>query len=457
MARKSSKALTTDVLQEEMRFLLKTLLRDDLFGEEVSLTEAEKLLENSLSIGFVDYCAFLKRQGLVAIDRVKNTVNVLERGHTIASGVRDNALLNALSAHFASRLEGGAGHEVQGGAFGGGNGELIDGRYQRGEAIGQGTLGTVYQARQVLLDQEVALKEMRHVFDYVTYIEPAELTSRIKEATLRQAKLNHPHILSVRDLVESDTLHVVLGYAGGGSLKERMARAKEQSGGVLKTEQSLRIFLQICYGLNHAHAHDVVHGDLKPENVLFDHAGNVLLSDFGAASVTRGDEGKAPVYVGTGTPSYMAPEQLHSAQEGPAADIYAVGILLYEMLTGALPGRRSPMPSEVNKEVSAGLDDIFDRMTQDKIADRFASFEEVLGALYKVLPTEQVLSRGNLLLHEVDPFPPPAPEPVQEEAKEAVDYSTEDTQVAHLDDVMEGEASEAAPVVTEPSASGPAA
>src|SRR6188472_1986743 len=105
MAR-GGKPLTADLMQDELRFLLKTLMRDDLFGGEVSLTEAEKLLESSLSIGFVEYCAFLKRHAYVDIDRGRNTIAVLPRGKNVAEGGGDPSLSPTLAAHFAKQIDG---------------------------------------------------------------------------------------------------------------------------------------------------------------------------------------------------------------------------------------------------------------------------------------------------------------------------------------------------------------
>ena len=100
------KPLTPEILQDEVRFLIKTLLRDDLFGDEVGVTEAEKLLESSLSIGFVDYCAFLKRTAYIDIDRARNTITVLPRGRNFAEGNPDSSLAPGLASHFAGRLAG---------------------------------------------------------------------------------------------------------------------------------------------------------------------------------------------------------------------------------------------------------------------------------------------------------------------------------------------------------------
>jgi hypothetical protein len=101
----STKSITPEVLHDEVRFVLKTLLRDDLFGEVVVLTEAEKLLDSSLSMPFSEYTAFLKRHGYVEIDRLKNTIAVLPRGRTVSEGLHDGALLTALQSHFAAKID----------------------------------------------------------------------------------------------------------------------------------------------------------------------------------------------------------------------------------------------------------------------------------------------------------------------------------------------------------------
>ena len=436
------KPLTTETLQEEVRFLLKTLLRDDLFGDEVGVTEAEKLLESSLSVGFVEYCAFLKRHAFIDIDRAKNTITVLPRGRNYADGNPDASLAPALSSHFASRLSGTQSSALpslsspppapssSGGVFGGAAEglsrprrdeakkaaqtlALLDReRYVRGDVLGQGSLGVVMAARDTTLERDVVVKEVRHVYDLVTYVPREEITARVRTAVMAQARLEHPHILRVVDVqFANDAPTIVLDRAVE-SLAARVER------GLMPVDVVMRMVLQICYGLSYAHRHDIVHGGLKPENVLFDAAGNVKLADFGIARVAeRSDDPNTsapPVYVGRGHPSYMAPEQLHKGKVIPQADVYALGILLYEMLTGNLPGRRSPMPSSSERVVTAigkdkieALDDLFDRMTRDPLHERFGSVDDVLEAIYAAFPASLVGPRAALMLWEVDPLPPP--------------------------------------------------
>jgi hypothetical protein len=452
------KPLNAETLLEEVRFLLKTLLRDDVFADEVKLPDAEKLLDNSLVIGFVEHCAFLKRHGYVEVDRLKNTVVVLPRGRSYAEGAPDPTLAPALLAHFAARLSasgaasgsvaatdarpfaaaGGppAGVAAGGGGLGAVGNVFATGlasaptaplstarpperprpglfsqpeRYTRGEVIGHGSLGPVYAGRDGTLERDVVIKEIRHVYELVTYVPRDEITARVKAAVMAQAKLDHPHVLRVVDVqFTGDAPSVVLDRAAG-SLAGRLAD------GLMPVDSVLRVLVQIAYGLAAAHRHGVVHGGLKPENVLFDGAGNVRLADFAIARVTeRTTEGMntsaPPVYVGRGHPSYMAPEQLHRGTSSAAGDVYSLGILLYQMLTGNLPGRRSPMPSAAERVVRAigadrvsALDDLFDRMTRDPLAERFASIDAVLDALYASFPVDVVGRRGALLLADHEP------------------------------------------------------
>jgi hypothetical protein len=440
MAR-APKPITIDSLQDEVRFLLKTLLRDDVFHEEIKVAEAEKLLDNSLTVGFAEHCAFLKRHGFLDVDRAKNTVVVLARGRSFADGATDAALPQALAGHFASRLPSTASAAtpaasgVLGGvlAAGAGLGNVLAAaagstttrvppravagvapeRYQRGDALGLGSLGPVLLGRDTTLERDVVIKEFRHVFDLVTYVPREELLTRVKAAVMAQARLDHPHVLRVVDVQFAGDAPVLVLDRAVESLAARLAR------GAMAIDAVVRVLLQASHGLSAAHRQGVVHGGLKPENILFDSAGNVRLSDFGIARVAERvadpQTSAPPVYVGRGNPSYMAPEQLHKGRASAAGDVYSLGILLYEMLTGNLPGRRSPMPSAskrvvdaVGVERAAALDEMFDRMTRDPLAERFTSADDVLDALFAAFPSAQVGVRGTLLLCEPDPRAPAA-------------------------------------------------
>jgi serine/threonine protein kinase len=184
-----------------------------------------------------------------------------------------------------------------------------------------------------------------------------------------------------------------------GNLRERL----DASGGNgVPVPLALRAFLQLAYGLRAAHAAGLTHHNLKPENVLFDAYGNAKLADFGLGRVVEVDatKGMPQVFMGTGGMAYMAPELMNwgPKEPGPAADVYGLGILLYEMLTGQIPGRRSAMPSEVNPEAPSGLDHLFDKSTQDRRDQRYPDVDAMLEDFYTAFPDKEFLVRGDLIL-----------------------------------------------------------
>jgi len=468
--RPAPRPLNAQVIEEEVRFLLKTLTRDDLFGESVSLTEAEKLLESSLSVPFVEYCGVLPRLSVVSIDRVRNVVAVTQRGREIARGANDPDFFATLIAHFAPRFESprqrqpavpappqpthvgpapvrtdpradvrdartdprhesrsAARIDVRESLRAHAKPELqstdtrsdgftrppqtvvLDERFKRGARIGEGSMGTVFHAQDTVLGRDVVEKVFDSVFSFVSYIPHDELATRLKNAALAMARLEHPCVNPIFDVVFDETPPSVFSaLASGGSLALRLAQQKAASGkAALPIDQAITVFIQTAHALAHAHARGVVHGGLKPENILFDARGNVRVSDFGFARVTEKPAASTvPVYVGTGATSYMAPEQMHKGEMSPAGDVHALGILFYEMLTGELPGRRSPMPSTVATQLDKALDDVFDRMTRDRAEDRFETADELLSELAARVPLLATSARM-LMMYERDPFAPP--------------------------------------------------
>jgi len=278
--------------------------------------------------------------------------------------------------------------------------ELLDQRYQKLEALGTGPLGTAYKGRFNALGLDICVKELKDIFGYFSFLQRGEVLKRLKKELCAQAQVRHPAIVQVLDQnTETARPYYVLELLHG-SLKGKL---EEGGGKGVPVALATRCFLQIAYGLRAAHAAGLTHHNLKPENVLFDVYGNAKLGDFGLVRVVEQDASKGlpQVFVGASGMVYLAPEliQPHRAKEaGPAADVYGLGILLYEMLTGQIPGRRSPLPSEVNPEAPAGLDAIFDKMTQDRVEQRYPDIDAMLEDFYKSFPEAQFLSKGDLIL-----------------------------------------------------------
>jgi serine/threonine protein kinase len=440
---------------EEARFILRTLLRDDLFGDRVRLSEAERVIDGSISLNFADYCGFLNKYGYVRVDQLTNLIEVTEGGSLVATSTDDAEFASRIQRHFARELgtalvrsplarapnaavpssapaptpaptaessppRARPSAEVQNVA---GLEEVLDRRYRRGAAIGSGPIGTVFEAEHIALGRPVAIKEARAIFQFVSYLKRDEIVRRLRAAVQKHALLIHPAIVQIMDQNhEREFPYFVMEHAPGGSLRRRMGAAPE---GRLALPQAIRILIQLCYALKYAHGQGILHLGLKPENVLFDAAGNVKLTDFGFSRVMeRDDEGsEKAVFISSGTVGYMAPERIQTGGEprrvGAAADIYALGILIYEMLTGKLPGRRSPLPSQARKDVPETFDDVFDRMTRDELSERYASIDQVLAGIYRAFPATEVFHEGTILLWSADPQPLPeetelAPEPESE-------------------------------------------
>jgi serine/threonine protein kinase len=208
--------------------------------------------------------------------------------------------------------------------------------------LGSGAMGSVYRARHLRLPRHVALKIMH---DHLVP-EPALLERFYREAKAA-AGLQHPNVVSVLDVGETpDGKHVmVMELVDGTSLGDLMEAG-------LPRERFVPIITQLLRGLEHAHDAGIVHRDLKPDNVLVDRAGVARIADFGIATLVHPDEPLAKL-TGTGmivgTPLYMAPEQARAEHVDHRADLYALGIILYEMLAGVSPFEGSAMEVAVAK------------------------------------------------------------------------------------------------------------
>jgi predicted Ser/Thr protein kinase len=214
------------------------------------------------------------------------------------------------------------------------------------ELIGKGGMGAVYKARQPTLDRLVALK----ILPPRTGTDPG-FAERFAREARALAKLSHPNIVAVYDFGQAQGQHYfIMEYIDGPNLR------RVEQAGKLSPKEALQIIPQICEALQYAHDEGVVHRDIKPENVLLDKKGRVKIADFGLAKIL-GLEARDLRLTGTrdvmGTPHYMAPEQVQNPQEvDHRADIYSLGVVFYEMLTGELPlGRFAPPSQKVHVDV----------------------------------------------------------------------------------------------------------
>ncbi len=219
------------------------------------------------------------------------------------------------------------------------------------ESIGEGGMGAVYKARQRTLDRLIALKILPEEIGG-----DATFTEQFTREAKALAKLNHPNIVAIHEFGDRKGLHyIIMEYVDGANLRAIMERS------LISPKEALTIVPQICDALQYAHDRGIVHRDIKPENILLDREGTVKVADFGLAKLIPGQQATSPcahtaqktsgasILTGDGkimgTPAYMAPEQLDTPLSvDHRADIYALGVVFYQMLTGQLPGTRISPP-----------------------------------------------------------------------------------------------------------------
>jgi serine/threonine-protein kinase len=264
----------------------------------------------------------------------------------------------------------------------------LEGRYTVERELGQGGMAIVYLGRDLRYDRAVALKVIR------PELRPGLGTERFLREIQIAAQLSHPHILPLFDSGEFDgVLYYVMPYVEGQSLRTRLLRE-----GRLPVEEAVRIAVEVLSGLAHAHARDVVHRDVKPENILLAQ-GTAVLTDFGIAQAVAqgGSERLTEAGLLVGSPAYMSPEQV-AGQIDPRSDLYAVGCVLYEMLTGAPPfggtGEISALAGHLTQAVapisnrretvSLQLEGVVIRALAKDPADRYQSAREFAEALGRI-------------------------------------------------------------------------
>ena len=235
------------------------------------------------------------------------------------------------------------------------------------EMCGQGGMGVVFKARQPKLDRLVALK----ILTPVLAAQPG-FAERFTREARALAKLSHPNIVGVHDFGESGGFfYLLMEFVDGVNLRQAI-----RSG--ISPEQALLLVPKVCEALQFAHDHGVLHRDIKPENILLDTRGNPKLADFGIAKL--GDDKSTGLTLSgaqLGTAAYMAPEQIeHPATVDHRADIYSLGVVLYEMLTGELPLGRFAAPSE-KAHCSSGVDDVVLRALEKQRERRQQSATEM--------------------------------------------------------------------------------
>ncbi len=248
------------------------------------------------------------------------------------------------------------------------------------ELIGAGGMGAVYKARQSGLDRLVALKILPAEFDH-----DVKFALRFTREARTLAKLNHPNIVSVYEFGNvEDTYYFLMEFVEGSTLRDVV------KAGQLSPEQALAIVPHLCDALQYAHDKGIVHRDIKPENILIAVDGVVKIADFGLSRIL-GNESQQEMLTGThqimGTPRYMAPEQFEGSRGvDHRADIYSLGVVFYEMLTGELPIGRFSAPSK-KVEIDVRLDEVVLRTLEKDPQRRYQHASQIKSDVQSITST----------------------------------------------------------------------
>lgn len=299
---------------------------------------------------------------------------------------------------------------------------LFANRYEILEELGKGGMGEVYRVRDLKLNEEIALKVLKPEI-----ADDKETIERFKNELKLARKIAHRNICKTYDLNEDEkTLYIKMEYVKGEDLKS-LIRMK----GKLSLDEAVKIAQQVCQGLAEAHDMGIVHRDLKPQNIMIDKKGIAKIMDFGIARSTEAP-GITQTGMIMGTPDYMSPEQVEGKEADHRSDLYALGVILFEMTTGRLPfvGETAisvilkhktdppPSPADINKEIAGNLDRMILKLLEKNAEKRFQTAKELLAVLSNLeqkdsqaeRPTIQSKSPGSVNSIAVLPFKDMSPQ-----------------------------------------------
>lgn len=306
-------------------------------------------------------------------------------------------------------------------------GKRLSGRYKILDMVGGGGMANVYLAHDMILDRDVAVKMLR-----LDFANDEEFIRRFRREAQSATSLAHPNIVSIYDVgEENDLYYIVMEYVDGQTLKQYI-----QQNSPLKVEDAIGIMRQLTSAISHAHQNHIIHRDIKPHNILIDHDGNVKVTDFGiamalsATSITQTNSVLGSVH-------YLSPEQARGGMANGKSDIYSLGIVMFELLTGRLPfsgesavsialkhlQSETPSVRRWNSNIPQSVENIVLKATAKDPFHRYNSVEEMEEDLRTALDTE----RGNEAKFVI---------PIDNDATKAIPVITNDKPLKNLDETL---------------------
>lgn len=285
---------------------------------------------------------------------------------------------------------------------------ILSNRYQLEERLGTGGMAVVYRAHDLMLERTVAIKLLRADFS----LDP-DFRERFRQEAKAAANLSHPNIVTVHDFgLDSDQLFIVMEFVPGTNLKTILQRR-----GRFGVDETISLIVQACAGIGYAHRAGLVHCDIKPQNMLVTPDKRLKVVDFGIARALASILPDEKAEVVWGSPQYFSPEQASGIAPSPASDVYSLGMVMYEMLTGQLPftapaaeelarlHREAPPPSprKLNPAISPTLEQILLKVLSKEPSARYRTADQLGRVLVTFTQQSSVAAPVS-----VTPFPQPA-------------------------------------------------
>jgi len=279
--------------------------------------------------------------------------------------------------------------------------EILNDRYQLDKQLGKGGMAIVYQATDLMLDRTIAIKILRKKFSASKAFQ-----ERFKEEAKAAANLTHQNIVTVHDFgFDQDRLFIVMEYVPGKDLKEIIRKS-----GAMPLQYASQLFIQACAGIGYAHRAGLVHCDIKPHNMLITPDNRLKVTDFGIARAlasVKYDEQSQAIW---GSPAYFSPEQAAGRAPSPASDVYSLGVVFYEMLTGALPFQEEspqelallhryedpPAPTSINPEISSEAEKIILKVLSKEPSTRYRTADQLGRIIISFTELDQYLDQQEL-------------------------------------------------------------
>lgn len=287
--------------------------------------------------------------------------------------------------------------------------KLLNNRYQILDRLGSGGMSEVYRAHDLTLERIVALKILREDFS-----NDPTFTDKFHQEAKAVANLSHPNIVTIHDFgLDSGHLYIVMEYVPGDDLKSIIKES-----GRIPVNESLSMMIQACSGIGYAHRSGLVHCDIKPQNMLVTPDKRLKVTDFGIARALATIQPSEKTDIVWGSPQYFSPEQAAGMAPSPASDVYSLGVVMYESLTGRLPFIGSsavelahehqflafPAPGTLNPEIPDSLEQIIIKILSKEPSARYRSADQlgrILVALHKKLYDQEEVIQTDLLHEDI--------------------------------------------------------